>query len=113
MIEEYKGGRMTVNGLAYEQDLKLLGEEVVPEWWRERDHRLEKKDIEDILAWHPDVLVVGQGFAGHMQVGDSVRSSLSEQGIDLAARETGEAVKLYNDLHSKGAKVAGAFHLTC
>jgi hypothetical protein len=113
MIDEYTGGRMKIGGKEYAKDLKLMGDRIIPNWWRERDHRLTRQDIEDILEWEPDVLVAGQGYAGNMHIDESLRSFLSARGIELVARETGEAVNVYNDLYSKGKKVAGVFHLTC
>ena len=113
MIEDYTPGRMTVNGETHKRDLKIVGDRIVPEWWREEDHRLDVGDVEDILAAAPEVLVVGMGYAGNMRVEETLRSRLRQEGIEIISERTGDAVKTFNDLRGKGQDVAGAFHLTC
>jgi hypothetical protein len=74
---------------------------------------LHAGDVTDILAAHPEALVVGTGYAGFMEVSNSLRSALKNQNIQLIASKTDEAVRAFNRLHSEGKRVAGAFHLTC
>jgi hypothetical protein len=113
MIEDYTPGRMTVKGEKHNRDLKIIGDRIVPEWWREADHRLDIGDVGDILNAVPEVLVVGTGYAGNMRVEETLRARLRRDGIEIITQETGDALKTFNELHSKGKDVAGAFHLTC
>jgi hypothetical protein len=113
MIEDYQFGSIKIDGKGYSQDVKIIDGEVVPNWWRDRGHELKPSDIDDILAARPDILVVGTGNTGNMRVDQSVRSAASEYGIELVEQNTGRAVETFNDLHSQGKRVAGAFHLTC
>ncbi len=78
-----------------------------------RSSRLGLKDIEDILASHPDVIVMGTGYAGQMRVEEDVRSLLQDRNITLIAARTEEAVREFNRLASEGNDVAAGFHLTC
>jgi hypothetical protein len=95
------------------RDLKIIGDQLLENWWRKQGHRVDVGDVTDILAASPEVLVVGMGYAGFMEVANSLRSALKSQNIQLIAKKTDEAVKTFNQLHSQGKRVAGAFHLTC
>ncbi len=95
------------------RDLKIIGERVVENWWRKDGHRLDAGDIADILAESPEVLIVGTGYVGFMEVSKSLRSALENRDIRLIAEKTPQAVKIFNELHPGRRKVAGAFHLTC
>ncbi len=113
MTLQYQERCMSGNGLHFCGDLKIIGEKIVENWWRKEGHRVEVGDVTDILAASPEVLVVGMGYAGFMEVSNSLRSALKNQNIQLIAKRTAEAVKTFNQLHSEGRRIAGAFHLTC
>jgi hypothetical protein len=113
MIEHYSFGKMTVNGAEYENDLKILGGEVKPEWWRRDGHYCDLNELKDVVESNPKVLVLGTGANGVMKVDPKLEGQLREENIELIAKPTGEAVKDFNRLVEEGADVAGAFHLTC
>jgi hypothetical protein len=114
MIESYVTGRsMRVAGKTYTTDLKIIGETVKDNWWRRQGHRLLSDDIVDILDSRPDVLVVGTGYAGNLDVPPSLRKNLAERGVRLITEHTAEAVELFNRHRAQEESVAGAFHLTC
>ena len=112
-IDEYEFGRMVVDGKAYRKDLILLPEGVREDWWREEGHSLSETDLADVFAVKPDVLVIGTGAHGIMGVPPAVCRALEQAGIQAIIERTGEAVERYNALAAAGARVAGAFHLTC
>ncbi len=111
-VESYRFGHIVVDGEAYTNDLILLPDRVVPNWWREQGHRLSPKDLEAVFAAEPEVLVVGTGAHGVMKVPGKTKQATREAGIELRIAQTGSAWQLYNDLQGK-KKTAGAFHLTC
>ncbi len=112
MIEAYRFGSITVDGETYTGDIKIVEGLVVPGWWRVEGHRLAARDIEDILEARPDVLVVGTGNPGLMEVAPETARRLEQLDILLVARPTAEAVEVYNDMLGQ-RKVAFAAHLTC
>ncbi len=91
----------------------MIGEKIVENWWRKDGHRVYPEDVTDILDENPEVLVVGTGYAGFMEVPGFLRSLLERKNIHLIAEKTPEAVKTFNHLRSQGKRVAAAFHLTC
>ena len=113
MVLQYQERCMNEDGLRFCRDLKIVGNKIVENWRRKEGHRVDKEDITDILAEEPEVLVIGTGYAGFMEVSKSLHSALKKRNIRLIAGKTQEAVKTFNQLHSEGKRVAGAFHLTC
>jgi hypothetical protein len=114
MIDAYEAGRLVrIRGRTYHHDVKIIGDRVQANWWRKAGHRLDPADIDDILESRPDILVVGTGYAGMMQVPDATREALANLGIRIQAEKTDNAVRVFNRLLSEGRRVAGAFHLTC
>jgi len=113
MIEEYSDGHIRIDGDDYDQDVKIIDGNVVPEWWRKTGHRIEPEDIVDVLAAAPEVLVVGTGYAENVRISPEARSKADDRGIRLIAEATPQAVDTFNRLSSEGKSVAGGFHLTC
>ncbi len=112
-IEDYSFGRIVINGRAYNSDVKIILDKVVPNWWRKEGHHLYPEDIQDILDSGVEILVVGTGAYGVMKIDPTVKEACAERGIRLETYKTAEAVKRFNELARAGEKVAGAFHLTC
>jgi hypothetical protein len=66
----------------------------------------------EALAAKPQVLVVGTGESGRLQLDPELVAYLKDQGIDLVARPTREACGSINELDGK-RRLAAALHLTC
>ena len=116
-IEDYRFGKMVVNGKTYTDDLIIFPDHIDASWWREKGHKLKVKDLTSVLEAHPDKLIIGRGANGVMKVKDKVIQELREKGIQVTAEKTGKAVTVFNEESRKaeesGATVVGAFHLTC
>lgn len=114
-IESYGFGRMVVDGEEYTRDLVISWKGVEnSSWWRKEGHALHLEDLRDVIErTEPEVLVVGTGYYGFMEVREEVREYLRERGIELVAGKTGEVYEKFNELVERGARVLGAFHLTC
>ena len=113
MIESYSFGSMMVMGESHRNDLKIIDNKIVGNWWRREGHALSAQDIDDILYSAAEILVVGTGAYGSMRITEEAEKTIEARGIKLVAAPTKKAVSVFNDLHSQGKKVAGAFHLTC
>jgi len=111
-IQDYRFGRMVVNKEVHTQDLILLPDRIVGNWWRKEGHRLCVTDLQVIFEAQPEVLVVGTGAYGMMKVPEETRQAVEAAGIQMRIAKTGEARKLYNNLREKH-RTAGTFHLTC
>jgi len=112
-IESYSFGVMKVQGSEYRGDLIVFPDKVQSNWWRKEGHSLAMEDLNDVLAFEPEVLVIGKGASGLMKVPDSTEKTLQQKGIEVIAADTGQAWSIFNEQMEKGKKVVGAFHLTC
>jgi hypothetical protein len=119
-IDSYSFGVMKVGGTEYRGDLIVFAsrgaggpDKVRSNWWRKEGHSLAVEDLDDVLAFKPDILVIGKGASGLMKVPASTEEALHENGIEIVAAKTGQAWGIFNEQVEKGKKVVGAFHLTC
>ena len=69
-------------------------------------------DLEPFLSSSPEVVVVGTGNSGLMEVLPELRHYLEGQGIGLIAETTDRACQTYNQLSGQ-QRVVAALHLTC
>jgi hypothetical protein len=111
-VDSYEFGRIVVDGRAYIQDLILLPDGIQDSWWRLEGHRLQIPDVAGVLAARPEVLIVGKGQPGQMEVDPELARYLKENRIELIEVPTAQACTVYNSLAGK-RQVAAALHLTC
>jgi len=112
-IDSYSFGHMVVDGKEYNEDLIVFPDKVKAHWWRNNGHALRMDDLQEVIQYKPEVLIVGTGSSGRMQIEPVTKDSLRQEGIKLIEDLTGEAIKLFNQEMQKETKVVGAFHLTC
>ena len=112
MIDSYRFGSITVGGKTYTRDVILYPDRVRDSWWREEGHELCLEDIGEVLRFGPEVLVIGTGASGRMNVPEDVQEKIRSRGIRLFVARTDEAVRLYNQL-AGARRIVAALHLTC
>jgi len=112
MIDSYAFGKIVVNGRTYTSDIIIFSNRIKGNWWRREGHRLHLEDIEEVVNEKPEVIIVGRGYSGLMEIPRETADHLKAKGIELIAENTGKATELYNKL-SKSRKVVAALHLTC
>lgn len=112
MIDSYSFGSMVVDGKEHTNDLIIYPDHIQSSWWRVDGHRLDVEDIKEIVEAKPEVLVVGTGVSGLVEIPEETEKHIRSKGIRLIAQKTEEAYKTFNEL-SRSKKVIGAFHLTC
>ncbi|MEM2865656.1 MAG: Mth938-like domain-containing protein [Candidatus Hadarchaeales archaeon] len=110
-VDSYEFGRIVIDGKVYTSDVLILPGGV-RKWWRREGHRLSPEDLREVLEERPEVLVVGRGYSGEMEVPPETVRAVRERGIELVAEVTAKAVESFNRL-SRGRRVAAALHLTC
>ncbi len=113
-IDAYEFGAMTVDGQVYRNDLIIFPDKVRANWWRKSGHSLAIGDLNEVIKAKPELLVVGIGASGCMQVPFSTKLELRKNAIELIAEETPKAAQIFNEQIKLGEQiVVGAFHLTC
>jgi len=111
-IDSYSFGRIVINGMIYTTDVIIYPNKVDATWWRREGHLLQQVDIEEVLKVKPELLIIGTGYAGVMQVPRETIDRITAQGIEVKVAETSKAVQLYNNLQGARNTVA-ALHITC
>jgi len=112
LIDSYKFGVIVINGKSYSSDVIVYPERVDDKWVSKEGHLLLREDLGKVVEEHPDVLVVGTGNPGLMEVPQSTRSWLESKGIEVRIQPTREACLLYNRLAAERKTIA-VLHLTC
>ncbi len=70
------------------------------------------KDLQEILKEKPEVLIIGTGASGLVEIPEETREYLAVQKIEFIVQPTEQACQTYNQLSPK-KKVIAALHLTC
>jgi hypothetical protein len=113
MIDSYSFGRIVVNGKTYQNDIKIIDQAVIPEWWRKKGHKVLPEDVADLVGCRPKFVVIGNGASGMMKISAAVKHIFRDEGITLLEEKTAKAVHTFNRLQREGQRVCAGFHLTC
>ncbi len=74
---------------------------------------VQPADVEELLNNGADVVVIGRGQQGRLQVMDATLSRIEDQGAMAETLDTQEAVERYNQLAEQGVAVGALIHSTC
>ena len=111
-VDRYEFGLIVIDGESFKNDLLIWPGRIKSDWWRREGHFLQLDDVAEALAADPQVLVVGQGVYGRMEVDPALAAYLKDRGVELIAQPTPEACQAINAL-SGTRRLAAALHLTC
>ena len=113
-IDRYSFGRIGVGDRDYDADVIIFPDRIQERWLRREGHRLAEADLDTVLAEAPELLVIGTGYYGRMQVPKETRAAIRAAGVgEIRIAKTGEAVALFNRLQAQYARIVAALHLTC
>ena len=112
MIDSYKFGRIVIDGESYNSDVIIYPNKVDYKWWRKEGHLLQKDDLADVIKYEPEILIVGKGKPGLMEVLDETKRFVQSKGIELIVDNTENACQTHNKL-KENKKVIATLHLTC
>lgn len=113
LIDDYDFGKITINGETYHTDVIVFPDYVRAQWYRQHSHELAIQDMKCILERDWEVLVIGTGYLGALQVLHETLSMLAKKNITVYVKKTKDACTLYNSLAKTGRNVVAALHLTC
>lgn len=112
-VEEYRFGKIVINGSKYTNDVILFPGHVESDWWRKEGHSICEEDIKEVIDYEPEIFVLGTGKNGRVSVPDKFKKDLEGHGIDLRFGKTDQAIEMFKDLLEKGNDVVAGLHLTC
>ena len=114
MIEDYRFGKIKINGRSYDYDISLDWQGNVFPWQRKESHLFRLEEIkEKIENLKPEIVILGTGAYGMAKVSPETRNYLENSQMAFFIGKTGEGVKLFNEKLKEGKKVLAFFHLTC
>jgi hypothetical protein len=82
-IDAYQFGRIVADGQQQTQDLIVLPNRVVRNWWRQDGHSLVLDDLQDILEELPEQLLIGTGAHGQLHPDHAALDQLQARGITV------------------------------
>jgi hypothetical protein len=112
-ITHYEFGHIEIDGKDYASDVIITSDQVRDNWWRKEGHNLAIDDLDAVVADDPQVLIIGSGYYGRMQVPGPTRQYLADRGIRVEIEKTADAVTKFNELQKEYARIVAALHLTC
>ena len=112
IIDSYHFGEIVINGKKYSSDVIIFPDSVRHNWWRKRSHQLRLEDIAEVITEKPEVLIVGTGASGLVEVLPEVKEGVKARGIKLIVEPTSDACHTYNQL-CRSQRAVAALHLTC
>jgi hypothetical protein len=110
-LQDYRFGRLIVDGQEHTRDLIVLPDRVVADWWRREGHSLAIEDLDEVLEELPPRLVLGVGAHGRLRPDAAVIAELERRGVEVECLPTDAAVRRYGELDAR--RTAAALHLTC
>lgn len=117
-ITHFEWARFTINGIVHGsgegagKDI-LLSEEGVSAWYEREGHKLKSEMLTRALKRKPEVLLIGTGVNGALEIGNKARKAAQAAGVQLVAMRTPQACQEYNRLCHLGKKVVLLAHGTC
>ena len=80
-------------------------------WIRKKGHFLSLSDLDSVISYKPDILIIGTGMYGLMKVDKNLIKFFHNLNIKIIIEKTEKACDLYNNLPIE--KTVAALHLTC
>ena len=91
----------------------FLSPEGVSAWHERKGHMLKAGMVRRALALKPEVLIIGNGVEGALEIGKKARKEIEDAGVKLIVLRTPEACREYNRLYRQGKRVILLAHGTC
>jgi len=112
MIQEHKFGSFIIDGKSFLGDIKILDSKV--RYWTKREfHTVNVIDIKELIESKPEIIVVGTGNSGLLELSPEAKQLILSNRINLFIDKNMEAIKKYNQFLSENKKVSAIFHATC
>lgn len=112
-ISNYRFGRIEIDGQGYGSDVIITPERVIDHWWRKNGHSLAIEDLDAVIHAEPEMLILGSGYFGRMRVPETTLAFLDGKGIQVQIARTADAVRSFNALQRRHARIVAALHLSC
>jgi hypothetical protein len=112
-INSTEFGSITINNKKYNNDVIVSYKGLVKEVEMQLRHLISKKEFNLLLAEKPEIILIGTGTEGCMQISPDVRRLAEQKRIHILTFLSPEAIKKFNRLCESRERVAAFVHTTC
>ena len=111
-------GAVYINGQRY-GDVLIVGDKIKP---RDKErltreigdhHQVGDFEVDELLTNKPEIIIIGNGQSGVLEVNDRVRERINKAGAELKILLTPEAIEEFNRFTKEEKKVNCLIHTTC
>ena len=111
-------GSITINNKKYGQVLivgKIVEERDEKQLYKlfNTTHQIGDWEVEKLLSNQPEVIIIGSGQSGVLEVSPEVKGKLTTGEARLKILITPEAIAEFNKIYKEGKKVNALIHTTC
>jgi hypothetical protein len=110
-IDSTSFGEVVINGQSF-GDVLIVGQEIKPRRRIGSSHRIGLTELEALLSQSPDVVLIGTGQSGVLEVDSIAKQKISASGVELIILPTPAAISKFNEL-IKTKRVNALIHTTC
>ncbi len=119
-INSTEFGNVVIDNKKYNQVL-IIGDSVMERDYNKLEelfstsHEIGDWEVEELLKENPEIIVIGTGQNGAMEV-DKPAANLRKQAgkeIEVITAETPKAIEIYNQKTKQGKRVNALIHTTC
>jgi len=117
-VDSTQFGEVIIDGKKYNQVL-IVGDLVVERDYEKlkelfgTSHKIGDWETETLLKANPEVIIIGTGQDGKLEVDENFLDRMEEEGVEVIAEVTPEAIKIYNQKVKAGKRVNALIHTTC
>ena len=110
-ISSYSFGKIIIDGHEYNSDLIIFPNKIKNNWWRDKGHLLQKNDLQSVIKYNPQKVIIGTGKFSKMKVPKNLIEELKRKAINIEIYKTDKAIHKYNN--SNKEETICALHLSC
>ncbi len=107
LVRAYEAGRLELANRVITGPVLMSPDQPVLDWRFDSIGELVEADLEPLLAWRPDIVVLGTGQTQHFPP-PALIAALARRAIGLEVMTTAAACRTFNVLAVDGRNVAAA-----
>ncbi len=112
-FQEASFGKIVFNNKEWNEDLEIRTNGKAKErGYRPENHLIETKETNRHIDDNTELLIVGTGQYGKLEVSEDSKKLLEGKEINLLTAKSPKAIQLYNDQEDKSV-VTAVIHSTC
>lgn len=117
-IDSTQFGEVIVDGISFHQVL-IIGDLIEERDYKklqelfDTSHEIGEWEAEKLVGNKPDLIIIGNGQDGAMEVKDDLIKKFKDLGVEVIVTDTSKAINVYNEQIQSGKRVNALIHTTC